>query len=132
MGIAEAASSEIIHYAPTQIMPGVVINMQTVYMSWLTMAIVAAIVFAGRTGSVHPGAATGYELTAIAATTIGGTSHAGGIGTIWGAVVGALILGVLRNSLTLLSVNPYWQQIIEGLIIVVAVVIDMRKNAKKK
>jgi len=46
MGIAEAASSEIIHYAPTQIMPGVVINMQTVYMSWLTMAIVAAIVFA--------------------------------------------------------------------------------------
>ena len=107
-------------------------NLTLIYAYCGMLAGVAAIVFAGRTGSVHPGAATGYELTAIAATTIGGTSHADGIGTIWGAVVGALILGVLRNSLTLLSVNPYWQQIIEGLIIVVAVVIDMRKNAKKK
>lgn len=93
---------------------------------------VAALVFAGRVGSVHPGAATGYELTAIAATTIGGTSHYGGIGTIWGAVVGALVLGVLRNGLTLLGIDAYWQQIIEGCIIIVAVIFDMRKNAKKK
>ncbi len=93
---------------------------------------VAALVFAGRVGSVHPGAALGYELTAIAATTIGGTSHTGGIGTIWGAVVGALILSVLRNGLTLLGVEAYWQQIVEGAIIIVAVIIDMRKNAKKK
>lgn len=92
---------------------------------------VAALVFAGRVGSVHPGAATGYELTAIAATTIGGTSHAGGIGTIWGAVVGALILGILRNGMTLLSVQAYWQQVVEGLIIIIAVIIDMRKNRKK-
>jgi inositol transport system permease protein len=95
-------------------------------------AAVAAIVFAGRVGSVHPGAATGYELTAIAATTIGGTSHYGGIGTIWGAVVGALVLGVLRNGLTLLGIDAYWQQIVEGAIIIIAVVIDMRKNARKK
>lgn len=60
---------------------------------------VAAVVFAGRVQSVHPGAATGYELTAIAATTIGGTSQSGGIGTVWGAVVGALVLGVLRNGI---------------------------------
>ena len=93
---------------------------------------VAALVFAGRVGSVHPGAATGYELTAIAATTIGGTSHYGGIGTVWGAVVGALVLGVLRNGLTLLGIDAYWQQIIEGCIIIVAVIFDMRKNAKKK
>lgn len=91
---------------------------------------VAALVFAGRVGSVHPGAATGYELTAIAATTIGGTSHAGGIGTIGGAVIGALILSVLRNGLTLLGVQAYWQQIVEGAIIIVAVIIDMRKNRK--
>lgn len=96
------------------------------------LAGLASVVFAGRTGSVHPGAATGYELTAIAATTIGGTSHSGGIGTIWGAVVGALILGVLRNGLTLLGVPAYWQQVIEGLIIVVAVIIDMRKNAHRR
>lgn len=93
---------------------------------------VAALVFAGRVGSVHPGAATGYELTAIAATTIGGTSHYGGIGTVWGAVVGALVLGVLRNGMTLLGIHAYWQQIVEGCIIIVAVIIDMRKNARKK
>ncbi len=95
-------------------------------------AAVASIVFAGRVGSVHPGAAAGYELTAIAATTIGGTSHYGGIGTVWGAVVGALVLGVLRNGMTLMGIEAYWQQIVEGVIIIVAVVVDMRKNARKK
>lgn len=92
---------------------------------------VAALVFAGRVGGMHPGAATGYELTAIAATTIGGTSHSGGIGTIGGAVIGALILSVLRNGLTLLGVQAYWQQIVEGAIIVGAVIVDMRKHKKK-
>ena len=86
----------------------------------------------GRVGSVHPGAATGYELTAIAATTIGGTSQTGGIGTVWGAVVGALVLGVLRNGMTLLGIDAYWQQIVEGCIIIGAVIVDMRKNARKK
>jgi inositol transport system permease protein len=107
-------------------------NLILIYAFGGMLAGVAAIVFAGRVGSVHPGAATGYELTAIAATTIGGTSHAGGIGTVWGAVVGALVLSVLRNGLTLLGVHAYWQQIVEGGIIIVAVIIDMRKNAKKK
>jgi inositol transport system permease protein len=91
---------------------------------------VAALVFAGRVRSVHPGAATGYELTAIAATTIGGTSQTGGIGTVWGAVVGTLVLSVLRNGLTMVGVDGYWQQIVEGMIIIGAVIIDMRKNAK--
>jgi inositol transport system permease protein len=95
------------------------------------LAGLAAVVFAGRVGSVHPGAADGYELTAIASTTIGGTSHSGGIGTIGGAFVGALVLGVLRNGFTLLGVNAYWQKVAEGLIIVGAVIIDMRKNAKR-
>jgi len=49
-----------------------------------------------------------------------------------GSVIGALVLGVLRNGLTLLGVQAYWQQILEGMIIIVAVIIDMRKNAKKK
>jgi len=95
------------------------------------LAGLAALVFAGRVASVHPGAADGYELTAIAATTIGGTSHSGGIGTIIGAFVGAMVLSVLRNGFTLLGVNAYWQKVAEGLIIVVAVIIDMRKNAKR-
>lgn len=92
---------------------------------------VAAIVFVGRTQSAHPGAATGYELTAIASTTIGGTSQSGGIGTIWGAIVGALVLAVMRNGMTILGINPYWQQIVEGTVIIVAVILDMRKNARK-
>jgi inositol transport system permease protein len=95
------------------------------------LAGLAAVVFAGRVGSVHPGAADGYELTAIASTTIGGTSHSGGIGTIGGAFVGAMVLAVLRNGFTLLGVNAYWQKVAEGVIIVVAVIIDMRKNAKR-
>jgi inositol transport system permease protein len=92
---------------------------------------IAAIVFAGRVGSVHPGAAEGYELTAIAATTIGGTSQSGGIGTIGGALIGALVLSVMRNGMTLLGFSPYSQKILEGVIIVGAVVLDMRKNARK-
>lgn len=106
-------------------------NLVFIYMFAGVMYGVAALVFAGRVGSVHPGAATGYELTAIAATTIGGTSHAGGIGTIGGAVMGALILSVLRNGLTLLGVQGYWQQIVEGAIIIGAVIVDMRKHKKK-
>ncbi|MDR3075939.1 MAG: ABC transporter permease [Synergistaceae bacterium] len=107
-------------------------NFVKIYAYCSLMAGVAAIVLAGRVQSVHPGAATGYELTAIAATTIGGTSHSGGIGTVWGAVVGALILGVLRNGLTLLGIHPYWQQVCEGCIIVVAVIIDMKTHTQKK
>jgi inositol transport system permease protein len=106
-------------------------NIMMIYIYCGLLAGLAAVVFAGRVGSVHPGAADGYELTAIASTTIGGTSHSGGIGTIGGAFVGALVLGVLRNGFTLLGVNAYWQKVAEGLIIVGAVIIDMRKNAKR-
>jgi inositol transport system permease protein len=106
-------------------------NIVLIYIFAGVTAGLASILFTGRVASVHPGAASGYELTVIAATTIGGTSHSGGIGTIWGAVVGTLILSVLANGFTLLSIDPYWQQIVQGMIIVGAVVLDMRKNAKK-
>jgi inositol transport system permease protein len=106
-------------------------NLILIYTYCGLLAGLAAIVFAGRVGSVHPGAADGYELTAIASTTIGGTSHSGGIGTIGGAFVGAMVLAVLRNGFTLLGVNAYWQKVAEGLIIVGAVIVDMRKNAKR-
>jgi len=106
-------------------------NIVLIYIYAGVTAALASILFTGRVASIHPGAASGYELTVIAATTIGGTSHSGGIGTIWGAVVGTLILSVLTNGFTLLSIDPYWQQIVQGMIIVGAVVLDMRKNAKK-
>lgn len=106
-------------------------NIVLIYIYAGITAAIASILFTGRVASVHPGSASGYELTVIAATTIGGTSHSGGIGTIWGAVVGTLILSVLTNGFTLLGIDPYWQQIVQGMIIVGAVVLDMRKNAKK-
>jgi inositol transport system permease protein len=106
-------------------------NLVMIYAYCGLLAGIAAIVFAGRVGSVHPGAAEGYELTAIAATTIGGTSHSGGIGSMGGALIGALVLSVMRNGMTLLGFSPYSQKILEGIIIVGAVIIDMRRNARK-
>lgn len=106
-------------------------NLVYVYMISGILASVAALIYIGRTGgSIQPAAGTMFETTAIAAATIGGTSHSGGIGKVWGAVVGALILGTLTNGFTLLGVDAYVQQIVQGAIIVGAVVIDMRKNKK--
>ena len=96
------------------------------------MYAVAGIIMAGRANSIHPGAAQGYELTAIAACIIGGASPAGGIGTIRNTLIGALIISVLRNGLTLLGIDSYWQQIAEGLVIIVAVVMDIRRASNGK
>jgi inositol transport system permease protein len=89
---------------------------------------VSALMLSARIGSGQPGLAVGYELDAIAAAVIGGTSLSGGVGTIWGTMVGALIIGVLNNGLDLLNVSAYWQTIVKGSIIVAAVIIDQRKN----
>ncbi|MCL2864694.1 MAG: ABC transporter permease [Lachnospiraceae bacterium] len=95
-------------------------------------AAISALIFIGRTGgSIQPAAGTMFETTAIAAATIGGTSHGGGVGKVWGVVVGALILGTLTNGFTLLGIDAYVQQIVQGMIIVGAVVIDMQKNRKR-
>ncbi|SNR98102.1 monosaccharide ABC transporter membrane protein, CUT2 family [Anaerovirgula multivorans] len=88
----------------------------------------AGIVLSARISSGQPGLGLGYELDAIASAVIGGTSLSGGIGTIPGTIVGALIIGVLNNGLDLLNVSAYWQQIVKGLIIVGAVILDERKN----
>jgi ribose transport system permease protein len=88
------------------------------------LAALAGILLASRLTSAHPALGTGYELMAIAAAAIGGTSLAGGRGSVLGTVVGALLLGVLQNSLSLLRINAFWFQIITGLMIVVAVLLD--------
>ncbi|MHB1394052.1 MAG: ABC transporter permease [Clostridia bacterium] len=88
----------------------------------------AGVVLSSRISSGQPGLGSGYELDAIAAAVIGGTSFSGGIGTVWGTMVGALIIGVLNNGLDLLNVSAYWQQIVKGLIIVAAIILDERKN----
>jgi ribose transport system permease protein len=84
----------------------------------------SGILLSSRLSSAPPAAGTGYELTAIAAAAVGGTSLAGGRGSVLGTVLGALLLGVLQNSLSLLRVNAFWFQIITGLMIVAAVLLD--------
>ena len=106
-------------------------NIVIVYIISGVFAGLSSLIYIGRTGgSIQPAAGTMYETTAIAAATIGGTSHSGGIGTVWGVVVGALILGTLTNGFTLLGIDAYVQQIIQGVIIIGAVVLDMRKNKR--
>jgi len=87
-------------------------------------AAAAGIVLASRLSSAQPQAAQGYELDAIAAVVIGGASLAGGTGKASGTLIGALILAVLRNGLNLLSVSAFWQQVVIGVVIALAVLFD--------
>ncbi|MEU0333219.1 substrate-binding domain-containing protein [Streptomyces sp. NPDC006193] len=87
-------------------------------------AATAGVVLAARLSSAQPQAADGYELDAIAAVVIGGASLAGGTGKASGTLIGALILAVLRNGLNLLSVSAFWQQVVIGVVIALAVLLD--------
>jgi len=93
------------------------------------MAAVGGIMVTSRLNSAQPNAGASYELDSIAAVVIGGTSLSGGIGTVTGTVIGAAIIGVLNNGLVLLNVSPFWQQVVKGLVILLAVIID-RKSKK--
>ncbi len=95
------------------------------------LAAVAAIVLTARIGSGQPGLGLGYELDAIAASVIGGTSLAGGLGSAGGTLIGALIIGVMKNGLDILNVSADFQQVARALIIVIAVTIDVRKNVRR-
>ena len=97
------------------------------YMICSGLAGLAGIVLASRINTGQPNAGVAYELDAIAAVVIGGTSLAGGIGTIGGTVLGVLLIGVINNGLDLLNISSYYQQIIKGVIIIVAVLIDRKK-----
>jgi ribose/xylose/arabinose/galactoside ABC-type transport system permease subunit len=90
----------------------------------------AAIILASRTSAGQPTAGTGYELDAIAAAAIGGISMVGGSGTIGGTIMGFIIIGVMLNSLTLLNVSSFYQQIVKGIIIIVAVMLDMQAKRR--
>jgi ribose transport system permease protein len=102
-----------------------------VYIMAGLLAAVAGLLVTARLDSAQPNAGSGYELDAIAAVVIGGTSMSGGKGSIAGTVVGALIIGVLNNGLVLLNVSPFWQQVIKGFVIIGAVILDKYSSKNK-
>ncbi|QPA30794.1 ABC transporter permease [Thermaerobacillus caldiproteolyticus] len=92
------------------------------------LSALAGIILTSRLNSAQPTAGTAYELDAIAAVVLGGTSLSGGRGWIFGTFVGALIIGVLNNGLNLLNVSSFYQQVIKGVVILLAVILDRRKE----
>jgi ribose transport system permease protein len=93
------------------------------------LSALAGIILTARLESAQPTAGTGYELDAIAAAVVGGTSLAGGKGTIFGTLVGALIIGVLNNALNLMDVSSYYQMVAKGAVILLAVLVDRRSKS---
>ena len=93
-------------------------------------AAIAGLVLAGRLASGQPQAAAGYELDAIAAVVIGGASLAGGSGRAFGTFIGALVLAVIRNGLNLLNVSSFWQQVVIGAVIALAVLTDTLRRRR--
>jgi putative xylitol transport system permease protein len=94
------------------------------------LAGLAGMILAARTGSALTQAGIAYELDAIAAVVIGGTSLAGGVGRVTGTLIGALLIGVMNNGLDLMGVESYYQQVIKGVLIVAAVMLDQSRNRR--
>lgn len=94
------------------------------------LAALSALILTSRLNSAQPTAGTSYELDAIAAVVLGGTSLTGGKGRIFGTLVGALIIGVLNNGLNLIGVSSFFRQVVKGIVILIAVLIDRKKQRR--
>lgn len=103
-----------------------------IYANMGLMAAVAGIVFAGRLNSASPVAGQGFELDAIAACFIGGASASGGIGTVVGAIIGGFIMGILNNGMSIMGISVFWQKIVKGLVLLLAVAFDVYSKSKSK
>ncbi len=101
-----------------------------VYSLCSLLTAVGGVLMTARLGVAAPTAAQAYELDVIAAAVVGGTSLMGGEGTILGALIGALIMGVLRNGLVLMGVSAYWLQAVQGFVIVVAIMLDQLRKRR--
>lgn len=101
-----------------------------VYVGSGFLAGLCGLLMASRITSGSPIIGSGYELNAIAAAVIGGVSMSGGVGNMMGTLVGALIIGIIQNGLDILGVSPFYQQIIQGLIIIVAVFLDIKSKSR--
>ena len=102
-----------------------------VFMLMGAMAALAGIATTARLAAGSPSAGTGQELDAIAACIIGGTSMRGGAGTVFGALIGALIIATLDNGMSMLGVDTFWQMIVKGLILLLAVWLDVATSTKR-
>jgi putative multiple sugar transport system permease protein len=101
-----------------------------IYVNNSILAGLAGLVFAARLNAASPRAGNGFELDAIAACFVGGASASGGIGTVAGAIIGALIIGVMNNGMSIMGLGVDWQQAIKGLVLVLAVAFDMFSRNK--
>lgn len=103
-----------------------------VYTNMGLMAALAGIIFTGRLNSATPKSGVNFELDAIAACFIGGASTSGGVGTVIGAMVGGLLMGVLNNGMSIMGVSIDWQQAIKGFVLLAAVAFDVYSKSKSK
>lgn len=124
---AIGGSSEVARLA------GISVNKVTlgVYTVCGLLAGLAGVVMSTRLDSSQPGGGLGYELDTIAAVVIGGASLAGGVGSIYGTLMGVLMIGVLRNGLNLIGTSPFVQQIVIGIVIILAVMLDANKRKSR-
>ncbi|NMA67276.1 MAG: sugar ABC transporter permease [Clostridiaceae bacterium] len=103
-----------------------------VYVNMGFLAALAGIIFTGRLNSATPKAGNGFEMDAIASCFIGGASTTGGIGTVVGAIVGGLLMGVLNNGMSIMGVSIDWQQAIKGVVLLAAVAFDVYSKSKSR
>lgn len=101
-----------------------------VYVISALCASIVGLILSARISSGQPTAGQGYELDAIAATAIGGSSMSGGVGSLTGTVFGFIILGLMTNSMNLLNINSFYQQIVKGILIILAVFLDMTSKRR--
>ncbi|MCI7740437.1 MAG: ABC transporter permease [Lachnospiraceae bacterium] len=102
-----------------------------VYIISALCASIVGLILSARISSGQPTAGEGYELDAIAATAIGGTSMTGGVGSLTGTIFGFVLLGLMTNSMNLLNINSFYQEIVKGILIIIAVFLDMTSKNKK-
>ena len=101
-----------------------------VFVNMGTLAALAGLVYAARLNAGVPQAGINFELEAIAAAFIGGASASGGVGTVFGAIIGGLVLGVLNNGMSLVGIGTDYQQVIKGLVLLAAVGFDVYNKKK--
>jgi ribose/xylose/arabinose/galactoside ABC-type transport system permease subunit len=103
-----------------------------VYMVSGVLSALAGMILVGRSGFIQPQAGLGYEMSAIAAVVIGGTSIFGGSGSVLGTFLGSVLMGLILAGLTMLAVNPYWQGLITGVLIILAIALDTVRQLRRR